>query len=439
MTDPSASPPRPVPPVGRRAWTATWLSVLFLIVYGACNYLTTLRSDVGTWVMAFERVFPFVPVLILPYLSIDLFFVGAPFLCRSEEELCAVSRRIATAVLVAAGFFLVLPLRFAFERPAAPGFWGRVFDGFRMMDAPHNLFPSLHVALLGILADVWLRRVRSPAMRVALFVWFFLVLISTVLTYQHHLVDVAGGALLAAICFHLFPGERLPVIPNPAIGRLYAAGAALLVAAGLLTRPWGAFLAWPAFALGSAAAAYFGRGPGLYRKRDGRIPVATKIALAPLLLGQRLSLARYRRVSTPWDEVMPGLFLGRQLDDAEAAAAVRRGVTAVLDLTAELETPAPFRDGVRRLALPVLDLTAPTPAQMEEAARFIALESARGVVLVHCKVGWSRSAAVVGAHLVASGRARSGDEAVAQLRAARPSLFVRPEALEALRSFTPAR
>jgi protein phosphatase len=156
--------------------------------------------------------------------------------------------------------------------------------------------------------------------------------------------------------------------------------------------------------------------------------------LAPVLLGQYLSLLYYRRQCRPWDEFSPGLLIGRQLDDAEAAEAVRQGVTAVLDLTAEFSEATPFRATNYR-NLPILDLTAPTPGQLREAIQFIAEESARGTVYVHCKIGYSRSATVVGAYQLASGRAATAQEAIELLRRVRPSIIVRPEAREALRAF----
>jgi protein-tyrosine phosphatase len=66
---------------------------------------------------------------------------------------------------------------------------------------------------------------------------------------------------------------------------------------------------------------------------------------------------------------------------------------------------------------------------------FLAEEAATGTVYVHCKIGYSRSAAVVGAYLLASQQAATVDEAVAQLRAVRPSIVVRPEVIEALCAF----
>ena len=37
------------------------LSVLFLIVYGGCNWITARRPNVGTFYFEWERTIPFVP------------------------------------------------------------------------------------------------------------------------------------------------------------------------------------------------------------------------------------------------------------------------------------------------------------------------------------------------------------------------------------------
>src|SRR5215471_20395625 len=102
------------------------LSVLFLIVYGGCNWITARRANVGTLYFEWERKIPFVPFFILPYMSIDLFFVAAPFLCRTDRELSVLAKRIAAATIVAETCFLLFPLRFAFARPHADGWLGAI-------------------------------------------------------------------------------------------------------------------------------------------------------------------------------------------------------------------------------------------------------------------------------------------------------------------------
>jgi membrane-associated phospholipid phosphatase len=179
------------------------LSILFLIVYGGCNWVTARRASVPTLYFEWEHAIPFVPFFILPYMSIDLFFVAGPFLCRTDRELWIFTKRIAAAILIAGLCFLLFPLRFAFPRPHAEGWLGVIFDWFRGMDAPFNLLPSLHASLMLLLADVYLRRTRG-IVRMAIVVWFALIALSPLLTYQHHLVDIGGGFLLAAFCFWIF-------------------------------------------------------------------------------------------------------------------------------------------------------------------------------------------------------------------------------------------
>ena len=184
------------------------LSILFLIVYGGCNWITARRANVGTLFFWWEIAIPFVPFFILPYMSIDLFFVAAPFLCRTNRELSIFIKRITAAILIAGACFLIFPRRFAFPRPHAEGWLGAIFDWFRGMDAPFNLLPSLHAALMLILVGIYLRHTRG-IVRLTIIVWFILIALSPLLTYQHHLIDIAGGFVLAALCFWIFRDRDL--------------------------------------------------------------------------------------------------------------------------------------------------------------------------------------------------------------------------------------
>jgi protein-tyrosine phosphatase len=273
-------------------------------------------------------------------------------------------------------------------------------------------------------------------LRQALIVWFILIGFSAVLTYQHHVLDVVAGFALGAYCLYFFPesGGRLPVVPNRRVGSYYLVGTFVIAALAVLFWPWGAFLIWPTVSLGIAAAAYFGAGPGIFRKRDGRLPWATGWALGPVLLGVEISRLYYRRQSRAWDELTPQVWIGSVLTSKEAGAAVRQGVTAVLDLTAEFSESARFRSLAYR-NIPVLDLTAPTFHQLQEMAAFIEEESSKGIVYIHCKIGYSRTGAAAAAFLLRTGKARTVPEAIHFLRKVRPTMVIRPEVMTALDGF----
>jgi protein-tyrosine phosphatase len=132
--------------------------------------------------------------------------------------------------------------------------------------------------------------------------------------------------------------------------------------------------------------------------------------------------------------VTGAVLLGRHLNEIEAAGLVQSGVTAVLDVSAEFSEAKPFRKIVYQ-NIPVLDLTAPTLLQLTEMGRFILHHAKTGQVYVHCKIGYSRSAAAVAAYLIMSGQASGATEAVATIRAARPAVRIRPEIAAALEEF----
>ncbi len=415
--------------------TALTLSLLFIMVYGLTGWVTSLRADVGTWVFEWERNLPFVPWLIVPYMSLDLFFVAAPFLCKERTELVVFRRRMTMAIVIAGAMFFLMPLRFAFPRPEPAGWTAPIFQLLHGFDRPFNLFPSLHISILMILCGTYDRHTRGPV-RWLTRGWFALIGISTVLTYQHHVVDLVGGLALGILCYYSIPERttQRPVTTNARIGAWYAIAMLVLIAAGAYLRPWGFALLWPATSTVIVAGAYFGLCSDITRKEDGRIPLASRIVLGPWLIAQSVSSIYYRRHAAPWSVVAPNLWMGRQLGELEANEAVKHGVNAVLDLTGEFSETHAFR-ALPYLSLPVLDLTAPTRDQLRAAVEFINTHRDQGAVYVHCKIGFSRSAAVVGAWLIDVGLAATAQEAVGRIRIARPGVIVRREAMCALEDF----
>ena len=117
------------------------LSLLFLAVYSGTNWLTAQRSDVGTWYYAWERFIPFVPLMVIPYMSIDLFFAAAPFLCRDRRELATFSRRVTLAILAGGACFLLMPLKLGHERPRVDGWIGACSAGSSPRICPTTSVP----------------------------------------------------------------------------------------------------------------------------------------------------------------------------------------------------------------------------------------------------------------------------------------------------------
>ena len=169
-----------------------------------------------------------------------------------------------------------------------------------------NLVPSLHIAFLAILSQHYARHLRG-LWRSAVLAWFVLVGLSTLLTYQHHFLDVVTGFILGVYCIYFIrePDANADRTANSRVGLYYSVGAIALCLLVIWFWPWGALLLWPAVALGIVAAGYFGLGGVVFRKADGRLPWSSRLVLAPCLLGQWLSLFYYQRQCRPWDKVTP--------------------------------------------------------------------------------------------------------------------------------------
>jgi hypothetical protein len=170
-------------------------SLAFAMLYGLCNQLSQWRGGWAEGVFEWERSIPFLPWTIVPYLSIVLFFVASFFVDRQRERLNRHAAAVLVAVAVASLCYLLVPLRTAFERPLTEGPLGLLFSALTATDLPYNRAPSLHVALLVIL---WARLAPSlPAPgRALLAAWFWLIALSVLTTYQHHLIDMPLGAAL---------------------------------------------------------------------------------------------------------------------------------------------------------------------------------------------------------------------------------------------------
>jgi hypothetical protein len=143
-------------------------------------------------------------------------------------------------------------------------------------------------------------------------------------------------------------------------------------------------------------------------------------------LQTKLYLERRQDSEAPFDMVAEGLYLGgwpanvHLLPGEDSGKGATPFKLAVVDVTCEL--PCRVRHAVDAY-LPVLvwDSHAPSVDQVQGAVAWALARRETGhSIYVHCAHGHGRSATVVGAILIAMGRARGVDEAVDIMKKARP-------------------
>ncbi|HCV96817.1 MAG TPA: serine/threonine protein phosphatase, partial [Stenotrophomonas sp.] len=283
---------------GTRPWRRAllWLALLgpfFFLSYGFANAMAGRLSYVPSIVFDWEARIPFQAWTIVPYWSIDLFYVASFFICTARAELDMHARRLLSAQLLSVACFLLWPLRFSLERPETGGVFGWLFDVLLGFDKPFNQAPSLHIVLLVVLwvrFEAHLRR----GWRSALHVWFALIGISVLTTWQHHFVDVPTGVAVGWLCVWLWPAQgRSPLAQwqwanDPArwrLAALYGLGSALCASLALTFGGWVLWLGWPALSLALVALGYAALGTAVFQKQeDGRLSMAARWLLAPYLL-----------------------------------------------------------------------------------------------------------------------------------------------------------
>lgn len=379
-------------------------SAVFGLCYTSTNLLAQREGVVRNVATALDWQIPFVPWMLLPYALSGVFFVSSFWAARSTDALRVLSQRLLLATVLACIVFALLPLRFGMARPALTSpLWATLYAALDLMDQPYNQLPSLHVAYACIFWPTW-SAWRTPwlwAVRLAL----ALLVLSTLLTYQHHLADVVTGAALGLACV---AGVR-PGRSTPWVALYYTLGAGVVL---VLARVWASTLplllmlplacaaGYVALCLLLVARAYALGDADFLHKRAGRFPWWVWALYGPYLLGYALTwrAVQWReRQHPPYAQITPLLWVGRRLSDAQARTLPAHCM--VVDVANELsETPllrrAPYHH------VPLLDLTLPDATTTERVLALLhqALQCGQPVYL-HCAMGYSRARQLAAAYL----------------------------------------
>ena len=194
------------------------IDVLFFAIYGSINWLTSQRTELFDLYLSMELAIPLVPESIWVYLSMLLLFC-LPIFTISRDRARHEASAAILALFVAAFVWLLLPARLGFERVLPEGYeW--VYGTMFMLDHPHNLVPSLHV-VFSTLVVLACGHNAPQQIKIGLWLWLTTIAVSTVLTHQHHVLDVVTGVLVALVCRSLLvrPSVTSDLVLTPSFNR----------------------------------------------------------------------------------------------------------------------------------------------------------------------------------------------------------------------------
>ena len=295
--------------------------VIFAIFYSLTNsysaaVFVSYPERIRNLAMSYDNNIVFIASMIIPYSWSLILFVASFFMVSTDKQLSKLTSRLIIATLLACLVFYLFPARFSFIRPLTSDWTALGYQFLQLTDKPFNQFPSLHVSyalLLGyslwdIVTATNSQKIKVFAYRVLLSTICILIIISTVFTYQHHLLDILGGMLLASVVL---------LIVDKLYNMLVLKYLAVAIAGFILITITGFFIAkfansyWIDY-LGLAIATYWlasfmilayiyqindilANKRWFQKTNQGKVTLSTWLTFAPLLLAYKMmsSLSQY--------------------------------------------------------------------------------------------------------------------------------------------------
>lgn len=169
-------------------------TAIFALIYWTGDQLYKSAPNTADLSLAADALFPFIPQAALIYLTISPLLLIAPFLMKTPDRLLPLAVTLVFELLVALAIFYVMPVLPPVLASSQSTGWLMWLADTVNLDG--NNFPSLHVALSVSAVIAYLPLVKSP-WKTGFVIWAVLIVLSTLLTRQHGLADVAGGLVLA--------------------------------------------------------------------------------------------------------------------------------------------------------------------------------------------------------------------------------------------------
>ncbi|OOG16531.1 hypothetical protein BWD42_20040 [Sphingobacterium sp. CZ-UAM] len=405
--------------VGGRLLVVIYCLLLFQLTYPYTAACAASLATVPSFVFDFEQHIPFIPWMILPYMSSGLFFCLVPFYCQQKGELLCYAKRFTFVTLIAALCFLLFPLRFSFDRPQVENPLFTIFFSFlREYDSPFNQAPSLHVAYACLFWSV-LRWKFNGRKKIILGIWLLMMGIGTLAVYQHHVIDLLTACILVQFSFIVFPNaieqqhnlqqksgfytqkldSLLPAIRNQQVANSYYLIGWLFMLLALLCEGYLLLLiafAWVAFVCLAVGYNYLCGNTGFLKDNRGRTPLIKKVFYAPYRLAYWLMWRFFRKKNNPpLIELLPRCYVGPRLDASELIALGLDRSLVVFDLAAELEDVKLLWGMEKYYSFPLLDIA---EIDVHDAHVIIdaMLSAYRNLdehenMVIHCTMGYSRS------------------------------------------------
>lgn len=180
------------------------LSLLSFITFFYGNEWIAINKD-KVYIFAFQWEIntPYLRYFFFVYYGIFILPMLVPFFVKRRKDLVILTKQIIFANLISGIFFFFFTTQSIYPPPSQKNlFW----DFTIAITGKYNLFPSLHVTLSLLLIKVFIYYSKKN-IKIILTILAILLILSTLFTHQHHLLDIIGSIILYKIVTITFSYE----------------------------------------------------------------------------------------------------------------------------------------------------------------------------------------------------------------------------------------
>jgi membrane-associated phospholipid phosphatase len=177
---------------------------LFMILIAIALYfpINRLAHNGVQLILPIDRAIPLYPPAVVPYLLADVLFIGFPIwaaLRIKPQEFEAYTVSILLAILVSYIVYLTLPTAVSRPEVTSTDFFSSVISRLYQVDQSYNAAPSGHTYYT-IISFLYLSRWK-PKFKLVWGIIAALILLSTLFTRQHYVLDIVAGLALAILAY----------------------------------------------------------------------------------------------------------------------------------------------------------------------------------------------------------------------------------------------
>ncbi|MEN4758967.1 phosphatase PAP2/dual specificity phosphatase family protein [Chryseobacterium sp. C39-AII1] len=421
-------------------------SFVFMMVYNYSAWHISKLENVPSFVFNLEKYIPFIPWTIIPYMTSGLFFCLVFFFCKTKEEIAILTKRMLFVTVIAGICFLLFPLKFSLNKPEInSSVLGIPFQFLKIFDSPFNQAPSLHIAYAFIFWSVFRNLKRE---RIFLMIWLILLGISTLTTYQHHLIDVLAGGILTHISFIIFPYRKNDFqYRNFQVANYYFLFSWIFLTITLLFNQFVAkfdstFLwitlwikLWITFSIALIGYQYQKNNIHFLKDKNGNISILKKIFYAPYLLIYWIFWRFLRKNKKPI-EIISNIYISSKPNKQDLIDFNVNKNTFVYDLSAEIEETQQLKEETNYRSAPFLDIGSfdidETRKLLTEITNNYHNLPKDGKILIHCTMGFTRSS-VIGILVMKNILSLSLEEAVTNMKTKNKNAIIHSYVLDFLK------